>query len=149
VRAPALAPRLRTKLRGHNLRELAEKSGVDKGTISTWAKVREDGELPAVRVDSVARLARVLGVEVTWLLNLPTTEPDADAALAADLRSRVSALSHRAEELQLPAEELDRALKERLGHVSRLSLLLTELRELDAEARGVEIEPRSSPRDGH
>jgi transcriptional regulator with XRE-family HTH domain len=147
VRAPALATRLREKIRGHYVRDLARRSGVDKGTISAWTKEPEDGKAPTVRVDSVAKLARVLGVEVTWLLDLPTTSPSAEAALTADLRSRLSSLSHHAEELELPAQELDRALEERLGHASRLSLLLAELRELDAEARGLETDPQPPAED--
>jgi transcriptional regulator with XRE-family HTH domain len=145
VRSPALAGRLRPLVKEpRRIRELARKSGIDKGTISGWAKERDEGEdLPAVKVEAVARLAKVLGVEVDWLLDLPTAAPGPEASLVADLLGRVASLSHEAEELELPAQKLDQDLKVRLGNVSRLTSLLAELRRLDADARALPPDPPS------
>ncbi len=147
VRAPKLASRLRVqlKLSGRNLRDLAASSGVNKGTISSWTQDPEDGKVRSVQIEAVARLARELGVDVEFLLDLPPGGHPPVQAIEGDLLGRVSSLSTRAAELEDPADELSEALQEKLGHVTRLSLLLSELRELSAEARRIAAQPPDPP----
>lgn len=135
MRAPLLAIRLKRqiKLSGLNLRELAKKSDVDKSTISLWTQESDDDPPRAVRVESVRAVARVLGVEAEYLLDLP--HQSTEKAEDADLLRRLAALRAQTEALEDPAADLSESLKENLERFTMLSTLLEELRELTAEAR--------------
>lgn len=136
VRAPKLAERLKEAI-DHSpfkLRELADRSGVDKSTISLWTQEAKDGKPKAVRVESVRAVARVLGVETNYLLDIPDPpeEKERDYTL---LLQRMAALAARAEQLEDPAADLSETLLESVKRFGNLSVLLEELRDLTAEAR--------------
>lgn len=71
---------------GLGVRELAARSGVDKGTISSWRR----GTQSRVRVEKVMAVARELGTTAEELLGLPPTKgaspaPVSQAAEEAEL----------------------------------------------------------------
>jgi transcriptional regulator with XRE-family HTH domain len=76
VTAPLFAERLAAGMTsvGLTVRKLADKSGVDKGTIAEW---RQGGDR-AVSVAAVRKVAAVMGTSAEYLLDLP---------LSADSRS--------------------------------------------------------------
>jgi len=140
VRAPKLAERLKRVLDMSelNLRQLAKKSKVDKGTISLWTQKNEGGQIRAVKVESVRAVAGVLGVEAEYLLDLP--RPAKEKSEDTDLVRRLATLRVGAEALEDPATEMTESLKQSLERFTLLAALLEELRELTAEAdRVVEV----------
>lgn len=78
VEAPELPQRLDESMRiaGLGVRELAARSGVDKGTISSWRR----GAQSRVRVEKVMAVARELGTSAEELLGLPPTEGASSAS---------------------------------------------------------------------
>jgi transcriptional regulator with XRE-family HTH domain len=88
VIAPQLAERLSAAIRNskYSAREVADLSGVDKGTISEWTRADERVDR-GVQVERVERVARVLGTSAEQLLDLP--EPaDAQANAPTPIESR-------------------------------------------------------------
>lgn len=86
--APALAARLREAMdaKGIGVRELATRTGINKGTISAWQR----GDQQRVQVDRVRRAATVLGTTAEHLLDLPPpTQPAGDSSDQIELVQRI------------------------------------------------------------
>lgn len=136
VHAPEFPGRLRQqmKMAGLGVRELAERSGVDKGTISGWSRKKDPST--TVRVESVRSIARALAVSAEMLLDMP--EPGESAAdTPTDLVRRIAALQSGIEELESPTVELAAALEVNLRKLSRLAVVLPELLQVVEDARQV------------
>ncbi len=111
VDSPGLAGRLIEFMSaaGLTVRQLEERSRVNKDTIGAW----RSGAQERVRVDKAERIAVVLGIGVEELLDLPPPVPGGkpespSPAERLALLRRVAALRPAIEELRQVADDADR-----------------------------------------
>lgn len=119
------------------VRALAQRSGVDKGTVSAW----HSGAQTRVRVETARKVAAALGTTVEYLLDMPPTGgPELGKALRSDqvrLLRRIAALAPAIEALEEPTADLSQALAASETRLARLEDVLQQLKILAEDARGV------------
>lgn len=121
---------------GIGVRALAQRSGVDKGTVSGW----HSGTQTRVRVETARKVAAALGTTVEYLLDMPPADgSELGKALRSDqvrLLGRIAALAPAIEALEEPTTDLSQALAAGETRLARLEDVLQQLKILAEDARG-------------
>jgi transcriptional regulator with XRE-family HTH domain len=119
---------------GLGVRALAQRSRVDKGTISAW----RSGGQTKVRVETAGKVAAALGTSVEHLLDMPPARLRGSPAPPPEqvrLLRRMVALAPAIEAAEEPTTDLSQALAVSEARLASLEDLLLQLKKLADEAR--------------
>lgn len=117
-----------------SLRDLQDRTGVDKNTLSTWQQSAKTGRPASVSLEKLRLVCAELGVDPWVLLGMP-----APSSGSSEHRERLlRELHEELATLEGEAARLSVELAERSREVERLSATLPELRVLAEKALGGE-----------